>query len=117
MGTKIAINGFGRIGRCVARVLFENDTGLELVAINDLTDADTLAHLLQFDSVHRTFSETVTADGSTLCVGDRKIPIFAERNPADLPWKDLGVDIVWSAPASSAARRRPARTCRPAPSG
>jgi glyceraldehyde 3-phosphate dehydrogenase len=95
MGTKIAINGFGRIGRCVARVLFDGSSpDLELVAINDLTDAPTLAHLLQFDSVHRTYKHTVKADGKGILIGDKQIPIFAERDPSKLPWKDLGVDIV-----------------------
>jgi len=95
MATKIAINGFGRIGRCVARVLFDgSEQDLELVAINDLTDAKTLAHLLQFDSVHRTFKHTVQAEGSGISIGGKQIPIFAERDPGKLPWKDLGVDIV-----------------------
>jgi glyceraldehyde 3-phosphate dehydrogenase len=95
MATKIAINGFGRIGRCVARVLFDgSNSDLELVAINDLTDAPTLAHLLQFDSVHRTFKENVRADGAGVVIGDKRIPIFAEKDPSKLPWKDLGVEIV-----------------------
>jgi glyceraldehyde 3-phosphate dehydrogenase len=95
MATKIAINGFGRIGRCVARVLFDSaDKDIELVAINDLTDAKTLAHLLQFDSVHRTFKSSVAAEGNGLSIGGKQIPIFAEKDPAKLPWKDLGVEIV-----------------------
>ncbi len=95
MGTKIAINGFGRIGRCIARVLFDGSSpDLELVAINDLTDAPTLAHLMQFDSVHRTYKHTVTAEGKGISIGGKQIPIFAERDPSKLPWKDLGVDIV-----------------------
>ena len=95
MATKIAINGFGRIGRCVARVLFDgSNSDLELVAINDLTDAPTLAHLLQFDSVHRTFKQPVRADGAGVVIGDKRIPIFAEKDPSKLPWKDLGVEIV-----------------------
>ncbi len=95
MATKIAINGFGRIGRCVARVLFDgSQSDLELVAINDLTDAKTLAHLLQFDSVHRTFKSEVKAEGKGIVIGGKQIPIFAEKDPSKLPWKDLGVDIV-----------------------
>ena len=95
MATKIAINGFGRIGRCVARVLFDNaDKDLELVAINDLTDAATLAHLLQFDSVHRTFKSEVKVEGNGLSIGGKLIPIYAEKDPSKLPWKDLGVEIV-----------------------
>ena len=95
MVTKIAINGFGRIGRCVARVLLQGGAGdIELVGINDLTNAATLAHLLQFDSVHRTFPLEVKAVEGALVVGDKKIPISAERDPAKLPWKALGVDVV-----------------------
>lgn len=95
MTTKIAINGFGRIGRCVTRALFARQVNdLELVGINDLTDAKTLAHLLQYDSVHRTFSEPVQAVDNGLMIGDKHIPITAERDPANLPWKKLGVDVV-----------------------
>src|SRR5687768_10362160 len=95
MATKTAINGFGRIGRCVARVLFDSaEKDIELVAINDLTDAPTLAHLLQFDSVHRTFKQNVKVEGNGLNIGGKQIPIFAEKDPGKLPWKDLGVDIV-----------------------
>ncbi len=95
MGTKIAINGFGRIGRCVARGLFDGaQSDLELVAVNDLTDAPTLAHLLQFDSVHRTFKQPVRAESNGIVIGDKHIPIYAEKDPGKLPWKDLGVEIV-----------------------
>ncbi len=95
MGTKIAINGFGRIGRCVARILDASGSrGLEIVAINDLTSAATLAHLLEFDTVHRRFNKTVRAEGNALYIGDKKIPILAEKDPTKLPWKDLGVEIV-----------------------
>lgn len=95
MAVKIAINGFGRIGRCVARQLLTKTThGLELVAINDLTSPDVLAHLMQFDSVHRTFAHDVTASEGALSVGGKRIPVYAEKDPAKLPWKELGVDIV-----------------------
>src|SRR5689334_8926555 len=95
MATKIAINGFGRIGRCIARILFaEGAKDLELVGINDLTDASTLAHLLEFDSVHRHLGQEVRVDGGALAVAGRKIPIIAERDPAKLPWKALGAEIV-----------------------
>jgi glyceraldehyde 3-phosphate dehydrogenase len=93
--TRIAINGFGRIGRCVARLLTESKSNdLELVAINDLTDANTLAHLLAFDSVHRSPSFEVRADGDKLVIDGRAVPVFAERDPGSLPWKKLGVDVV-----------------------
>jgi glyceraldehyde 3-phosphate dehydrogenase len=95
MATKIAINGFGRIGRCIARILATRDSSdLELVGINDLTDAKTLAHLLQFDSVHGAFAKDVLAVDGALMIGGKRIPILAERDPAKLPWKALGAEIV-----------------------
>ncbi|MFI5305749.1 MAG: type I glyceraldehyde-3-phosphate dehydrogenase [Polyangiales bacterium] len=98
MAAKIAINGFGRIGRYIARVLLERgdrgDAGLELVGVNDLTSADTLAHLLQFDSVHGALKTDVRAIDGGLQVGGRKIPILAEKDPSKLPWKSLGAEIV-----------------------
>jgi glyceraldehyde 3-phosphate dehydrogenase len=95
MATKIAINGFGRIGRCVARSLFENPRDdLELVAVNDLTTNETLAHLLKYDSVHRTFSKDVSYDDDSISIGGTRIHSFASPDPAALPWKDLEVDVV-----------------------
>jgi glyceraldehyde 3-phosphate dehydrogenase len=95
MATRIAINGFGRIGRCVTRVMeAAKSSNLELVAINDLTDPATLAHLLTWDSVHRQFDKPVEATSDGIAIGGRRIPIFAKKNPNELPWKDLGVDIV-----------------------
>lgn len=92
---KIAINGFGRIGRCVARVLHETKrAGLELVAINDLTDAKTLAHLLTYDSVHRKARMVVEHTADALTIDGVRVPIFAKKDPAELPWRDLGVDVV-----------------------
>ncbi|MEZ4443457.1 MAG: type I glyceraldehyde-3-phosphate dehydrogenase [Polyangiaceae bacterium] len=95
MATKIAINGFGRIGRCITRALHQRGgEGLELVAINDLTDTAMLAHLLQYDSVHRTFDAKVEVGDGFMTVGNQKIKTLAERDPEKLPWGDLGVDIV-----------------------
>ncbi|MCK6587622.1 MAG: type I glyceraldehyde-3-phosphate dehydrogenase [Polyangiaceae bacterium] len=96
MATKIAINGFGRIGRCIVRALVErNVTDLELVAINDLTDPKTLAHLLRYDSIHREFKAAKVGHGEGhLTVGDQKVQVLALKDPAELPWKSLGVDIV-----------------------
>jgi glyceraldehyde 3-phosphate dehydrogenase len=95
MAIKIGINGFGRIGRCVARVLFEqNISDVEIVGINDLTSAETLAHLLAFDSVHGRFSKPVSVKGNALQVGDKTIPVLAEKDPAKLPWKSLGATTV-----------------------
>ena len=97
MATRIGINGFGRIGRCIVRALYERKlTDLEIVAINDLTDAGTLAHLLRYDSIHRGFTaQPVTHGEGFIGVGDHKIKILAEKDPNNLPWKDLGVDIVF----------------------
>lgn len=95
MATKIGINGFGRIGRCVARAILANPKSeLEIVGINDLTDDETLAHLLAFDSVHRRFSQPVKAVQGGLQVGDKTIATTSERDPKKLPWKDLGAEII-----------------------
>ncbi|WP_437545282.1 MULTISPECIES: type I glyceraldehyde-3-phosphate dehydrogenase [unclassified Sorangium] len=96
MATKIAINGFGRIGRCIVRALYERGVkDIELVAINDLTDPATLAHLFQYDSIHREFKAAKVGHGDKhISIGDRKIEVLALKDPAELPWKSLGVDIV-----------------------
>ena len=91
--TRIAINGFGRIGRNVFKVALEKNN-LEIVAINDLTDAKTLAHLLKYDSVHGRFNGTVEATDDSLVVNGQTIPIFAERDPKPLPWGKLNVDVA-----------------------
>lgn len=92
MMEKIAINGFGRIGRNAFKVAVEK--GLDIVAINDLTDSDTLAHLLKYDSCFGKFNGTVEAKEGALIVNGKEIKVLAERNPADLPWGELGIDIV-----------------------
>ena len=92
--TRIAINGFGRIGRNVLRALLERDTDLEVVAINDLTEPATLAHLLKYDSSLGRLGRTVEVDGDTLVVDGRRITVLAEREPSALPWADLGVELV-----------------------
>ena len=95
MSKKIAINGFGRIGRCVLRALKDRaDLGLDVVAINDLTDAKTLAHLLRHDSVHGSWDKEVKVGENSLRVAGDDIKVFAEKDPTKLPWKDLGVDVV-----------------------
>lgn len=94
---KIAINGFGRIGRIVFRHFLKNRDSfpnLEIVAINDLTNGETLAHLLQYDSVHGKLANRVTYQDNYLTVGDTSMKILAEREPANLPWGSLGVDLV-----------------------
>lgn len=93
MSIRVAINGFGRIGRLVFKAS-QNDPNFEIVAINDLTDTATLAHLLKYDSVHGRYPVPVKAEGEYLIAGNRKAKVTAERDPAALPWKELGVDVV-----------------------
>ncbi len=92
--TRIAINGFGRIGRNTLRALLARETGLQVVAVNDLTAPDALAHLLRYDSSLGRFDGTVEVDGANLVVDGRVIRVLAERDPANLPWADLDVDLV-----------------------
>ena len=95
MAVKVAINGFGRIGRNAFKVAVEKYADkMEIVAINDLTDAKTLAHLLEFDSLFGRFEGTVEVKEDALVVNGKEVKIFAERDPANLPWKELGVEIV-----------------------
>ncbi|WP_214072481.1 type I glyceraldehyde-3-phosphate dehydrogenase [Mucilaginibacter sp. dw_454] len=100
---KIAINGFGRIGRIFLRRILTKP-GIEVVAINDLTDTGTLAHLFKYDSVHRGFGGEVSFDDEYLIVGNHKIKILAERDPLKLPWKDLGIDLVIEATGKFTSR-------------
>ena len=93
MTVKVGINGFGRIGRIAFRAALKNPN-LEVVAINDLTDAKMLAHLLKYDTVHGTLAQEVTVDGEYLVVEGQKVKVIAERDPAVLPWKELGVEVV-----------------------
>ncbi len=90
---RVAINGFGRIGRLTFRQLFKN-SNIEVVAINDITDPKTLAHLLKYDSVHGRFDGTVSVEGTTLIVNGQKIAIHAEKDPKLLPWAALKIDVV-----------------------
>jgi glyceraldehyde 3-phosphate dehydrogenase len=95
MARKIGINGFGRIGRCIVRALNERKVNdLEVVAINDLTDAKTLAHLYNYDTVHGRADVRAEAGEGQLSIGGKNVKILAEKDPGKLPWKDLGVDIV-----------------------
>lgn len=93
MAKKIAINGFGRIGRISFRIAFDNPE-LEIVAVNDLTDTKTLAHLLKYDSNYGVYDKEISADEENIIVDGKKIRVFAEKDPALLPWGDLGVDVV-----------------------
>jgi glyceraldehyde 3-phosphate dehydrogenase len=94
MAIRVAINGFGRIGRPVFKRIIENHKDLEVVAINDLTDAKTLAHLLKYDSIYGIYQKSVKAEGDYLVVNGQKFRVFAEKDPANLPWKELKIDIV-----------------------
>ena len=92
---KVAINGFGRIGRLVFRIM-EEDSNFEVVAINDLTDAEQLAHLLKYDTNHRNYRvDEITHDEDEIIIGDRRIKVYAETDPNNLPWGELGVDAVF----------------------
>lgn len=91
---RIGINGFGRIGRSFVRAALERGSDLEIVAVNDLTDAATLAHLLRYDTAFGTLPADVAVDGDAIVVGDRRIRVLSEREPAALPWADLGVELV-----------------------
>jgi glyceraldehyde 3-phosphate dehydrogenase len=93
MAIRVGINGFGRIGRNILRAAL-HDKDLEFVAVNDITDAPTLAHLLKYDSILGNLTEDVKAEGDTIHVAGRQVKVLAVRNPADLPWKSLGVDYV-----------------------
>ena len=94
MAIKVGINGFGRIGRLVARVILERPDAFELVLINDLADAGSLGHLFRYDSVHGIWPGTVKAGEGSLNLAGREIKVTGERDPADLPWKEMGVDFV-----------------------
>jgi len=95
MAIKVAINGFGRIGRNILRAAKKYDAGFDIVGVNDITDNQTLAHLLKYDSVHGKYPGSVEAAGDGLIVDGDKIRVTAEKDPANLPWKELGVDIVF----------------------
>ncbi len=94
MSVKVAINGFGRIGRNFFRAIISQDADIEVVGVNDLTDINTLAHLLKYDSILGKLNQSVTVSGDTITVGSKSFKVLAERDPANLPWKSLGVDIV-----------------------
>jgi len=94
MSARVAINGFGRIGRNVFRAARDRGAGFEIVAVNDITNAPTLAHLLKYDSIHGAYPDDVSVDGDGLSVGGKPMAVAAERDPAALPWGDLGIDVV-----------------------
>ncbi len=93
MAVKVAVNGFGRIGRMAFRAAYERDD-IEIVALNDLTDPHTLAHLLKYDSVHGTLKPEITADKDNIIIDGKNIRVTSEKDPNTLPWRDFGIDIV-----------------------
>ncbi len=97
MATRVAINGFGRIGRNILRAAKKKGADLDFVAVNDLTDAETLAHLLRYDSVHGRYDGTVEVSENGITVDGDEIRVLSERDPGSLPWADMGVDIVFEA--------------------
>ena len=107
MSVKVAINGFGRIGRNVMRIACGSNE-MDVVAINDLTDAKTLAHLFKYDSVHGTFNGEVGVEGDNLVIDGKKVQILSQRDPAQLPWKEMGVEIVIESTGLFTAREKAA---------
>ena len=91
---KVAINGFGRIGRLVYRIM-EEDSFFEVVAINDLSSSEDLAYLLKYDTNHRNYNKEVTYDEEWIVVECKKVKVYAEKDPKLLPWKELGIDLVF----------------------
>src|ERR1700759_1887680 len=105
MAVRVAINGFGRIGRNILRAIAESGrTDIEVVGINDLGPVETNAHLLRYDSVHGRFPGTVTVEGDSISLGNGKIKVSAERDPSKLPWKALGGVIARECSGSFTAR-------------
>jgi len=94
MAVKVGINGFGRIGRMVLRAAYTRND-IEFLALNDLTDPNTLAHLLKYDSVHGILKDDIEVEENAIVVNGKRIQIISEKDPGKLPWKDLGVDIVF----------------------
>jgi len=117
MAVKVAINGYGRIGRNVLRALYEANRNheIQIVAVNDLGDAETNAHLTQYDTAHGKFPHEVSVDGGDLVIKGDKIKVFAERDPASCPGVRLVSMWCWSAPVCSPARPRHRRTSPAAP--
>src|SRR5215212_3235792 len=94
MAVRVGINGFGRIGRNIFRAAHEAGRDLEFVAVNDITDAETMAHLLKYDSTYGRFPRTVEVRDDAIAVDGSEVKVLSVREPADLPWADLGVDVV-----------------------
>ena len=97
MAIRVGINGFGRIGRQVVRAAMERGAAFEIAAINDLTDTKTLAHLFRYDSVHGAYDGEVSHDAESITIDGHRIAVLKEKDPAALPWRSLGVDVVLEA--------------------
>ncbi|MGH1362343.1 MAG: type I glyceraldehyde-3-phosphate dehydrogenase [Calditrichia bacterium] len=104
MSIRVAINGFGRIGRLAFKAM-QNDSDIEIVALNDLADNKTMTHLLKYDSIHGRYPVPVSLDGDTLIAGDRRVKMFTERDPLQLPWKEMNIDVVIEATGVFANRK------------
>ena len=104
MSLRVAINGLGRIGRAILKLVID-EPALELVAINDLADVENLAYLLRFDTVYGRYSKPVAVDGSDLVVAGRRLSTLGVRDPSELPWKALGVDVVFECTGAFARRQ------------
>src|SRR5260370_21990579 len=117
MAIKVGINGYGRIGRNILRALYESkrNSQFQIVAINDLGDAKTNAHLTRYDTVHGKFPGEVTVDGDSMVVNGDRIRVLAERDPAKLPCGDLGLELVLEATALSPPKAKPGAHLRAAP--
>ena len=114
MAVKIAINGFGRIGRLVGRIAMQRDD-VEVVAINDLGSIKASAHLFAYDSLHGHYDGQVEVDGQNLVIDGKSIPYLTERDPEQLPWEQLGIDIVVEGTGQFRSKERRANTSRPEP--
>jgi glyceraldehyde 3-phosphate dehydrogenase len=112
MPVRVGINGFGRIGRNVLRAGLAKETDIEWVGVNDITDNATLAHLFKYDSILGPYPGSVEVRGESLIVDDREIKVFEERDPAQLPWGDLGVEVVLESTGFLPAATTPPSTSR-----
>lgn len=111
MAVRVGVNGFGRIGRCVLREVINRDD-IEIVGINDIADLNNLAYLFKYDSVHRRFDGDVKVDGNSLVINGKKVPFTQIKEPEELPWKDLGADVVFEATGIFRTREMAAKHMR-----